>query len=73
MTSNTQDALQIRVSLFYIFICPDCFDNDKILLVHIDGRGYNFPSGQLEMGDSPEEAFHREALEEGFVRGRFIT
>lgn len=46
-----------------------CFDNDKVLMVHIDGRGFNYPGGHIELGESPEDAFHREAYEEGFVKG----
>ncbi|MFB7157377.1 NUDIX domain-containing protein [Lysinibacillus sp. NPDC056232] len=39
------------------------------MLVHIDGRGFNFPGGYIEKGETPEEAFHREAFEEGYVKG----
>lgn len=46
-----------------------CFDGDKVLLVDVAGRGFNIPGGHVEDGESPEEAFHREALEEGCVRG----
>ncbi|MGF2614238.1 NUDIX domain-containing protein [Rossellomorea vietnamensis] len=47
-----------------------CFEKGKILLVHIKGRGFTFPGGHIEAGETPEEAFHREVLEEGCVRGR---
>ncbi|MEQ6353546.1 NUDIX domain-containing protein [Lysinibacillus sp. M3] len=46
-----------------------CFHNGYVLLVHVDGRGFNFPGGHIENGESPEEAFHREAFEEGYVKG----
>lgn len=47
-----------------------CFYNGKVLLVNIKGRGWNAPGGHVEEGETPEEAFHREAYEEGYVRGR---
>jgi 8-oxo-dGTP diphosphatase len=46
-----------------------CFDQDKVLLVHVAGRGFNIPGGHIEEGETPEQAFHREALEEGFITG----
>ncbi|HYK71710.1 MAG TPA: NUDIX domain-containing protein [Pseudoneobacillus sp.] len=46
-----------------------CFDNDKVLLVYINGRGFNFPGGHVELSESPLEAFHREVFEEGYVKG----
>jgi 8-oxo-dGTP diphosphatase len=47
-----------------------CFHQDKVLLVNIKGRGFNFPGGHVEKGETPEEAFHREVLEEAFVKGK---
>jgi 8-oxo-dGTP diphosphatase len=47
-----------------------CFHQDKVLLVNIKGRGFNFPGGHVETDETPEEAFHREVLEEAFVKGR---
>lgn len=32
-------------------------------------RGFNILGGHVEAGETPEEAFHREAYEEGYVRG----
>lgn len=46
-----------------------CFEKDKTLLVHIKERGFNIPGGHIEAGESPEDAFHREAFEEGYVKG----
>jgi 8-oxo-dGTP diphosphatase len=46
-----------------------CFENDKVLLVQIKGRGINIPGGHIETMETPEEAFNREAYEEGYVRG----
>lgn len=46
-----------------------CFDSGKVLLVNVSGRGYNYPGGHVEEGETPEQAFQREALEEGYVIG----
>ncbi|MBE4909058.1 NUDIX domain-containing protein [Bacillus luteolus] len=46
-----------------------CFYKDKILLVHINGRGFNTPGGHIEANETPEDALHREVYEEGYVKG----
>jgi ADP-ribose pyrophosphatase YjhB (NUDIX family) len=46
-----------------------CFFRGQALLVNINGRGFNFPGGHVEIGESPEEAFHREAYEEAYIKG----
>ncbi|MGI2328928.1 NUDIX hydrolase [Planococcus sp. YIM B11945] len=46
-----------------------CFDQGKIVLVHVKGRGFNVPGGHVEKGESPEEALHREIYEEAYVEG----
>lgn len=46
-----------------------CFYQGNVLLVHVDGRGFNFPGGHIEKVETPEEAFHREAFEECYVKG----
>ncbi|MGE7693887.1 NUDIX hydrolase [Lysinibacillus sp. NPDC094177] len=46
-----------------------CFYNGYVLLVHVAERGFNFPGGHIEKGETPEEALHREAFEEGYVKG----
>ncbi|ATP40104.1 DNA mismatch repair protein MutT [Solibacillus sp. R5-41] len=46
-----------------------CFYQGKILLVHVEGRGFNIPGGHVEKGESPEETFNREVYEEAYVEG----
>ncbi|WP_374966875.1 NUDIX hydrolase [Lysinibacillus sp. RS5] len=46
-----------------------CFYNGNVLLVHVDGRGFNFPGGHIEKRETPEDTMHREAFEEGYVKG----
>ncbi|GAA0315290.1 hypothetical protein GCM10008967_02260 [Bacillus carboniphilus] len=46
-----------------------CFHEGKILQVHIKGRGFNNPGGHVDEGETPQEAFLREAYEEGYVKG----
>ncbi|WP_102691326.1 NUDIX domain-containing protein [Rummeliibacillus pycnus] len=46
-----------------------CFQNDKVLLSKIKKRGFNYPGGHIEKGESPEEALHREVYEEAYVKG----
>lgn len=46
-----------------------CFHEGKILLVKVKKRGFNLPGGHIESNETPEEAFHREVFEEGYVKG----
>lgn len=46
-----------------------CFQDDKLLLVDLQHRGWDFPGGHIESGESPEECLKREAFEEGYVEG----
>ncbi|WP_409252598.1 NUDIX domain-containing protein [Bacillus sp. SCS-153A] len=50
-----------------------CFYEGKVLLVNIKGRGFNFPGGHVKVGEPPEEAFHREVMEEAFVKGKAVN
>lgn len=47
-----------------------CFYQGKVLLVKVKERGFNIPGGHIEVGESPEEAIHREVYEEGYVMGQ---
>jgi 8-oxo-dGTP diphosphatase len=46
-----------------------CFQDDKVLLVRLHERGWDFPGGHIEVGESPEQCLMREALEEGYIEG----
>jgi 8-oxo-dGTP diphosphatase len=46
-----------------------CFHENKLLLVDLHHRGWDFPGGHIEMGETPEDCFKREAMEEGYVQG----
>ena len=46
-----------------------CIKNGHILLTHILNRGFHFPGGHIETGEKLEQALHREAYEEGYVKG----
>lgn len=47
-----------------------CFYKDQLLLVNLNHRGWDFPGGHIEESETPEECFHREAMEEGYVSGK---
>ena len=46
-----------------------CFDRNQLLLVNLKKRGWDFPGGHVEEGESPEACLAREAMEEGYVKG----
>ena len=47
-----------------------CFKDGKLLMVDLDDRGWDFPGGHIEVGETAEVCFKREAMEEGYVNGR---
>ncbi len=47
-----------------------CFYKNKLLLVNLNHRGWDFPGGHIELNETPVEAFKREAMEEGYVEGK---
>lgn len=46
-----------------------CFDGKKLLLVDLETRGWDFPGGHIEAGESPEDCLEREVMEEAYVEG----
>lgn len=46
-----------------------CFHQDKLMLVNLRDRGWDFPGGHIELNETPEMCFQREAMEEGYVEG----
>ncbi len=46
-----------------------CFKDGKLLMVDLDDRGWDFPGGHIEVGETAEVCFRREAMEEGYVTG----
>ena len=46
-----------------------CFKKDKLLLVKLNDRGWDFPGGHIEYEETPEDCIKREAYEEGDVTG----
>ncbi|WP_226658819.1 NUDIX hydrolase [Pseudalkalibacillus hwajinpoensis] len=46
-----------------------CFYQYKLLLVDLKKRGWDFPGGHLETGESPAACLAREVMEEGYVKG----
>lgn len=47
-----------------------CFYKNRLLLVNLNHRGWDFPGGHIESNETPLECFKREAMEEGYVEGQ---
>jgi len=46
-----------------------CFFDGQLMMVDLNDRGWDFPGGHIETGETPLECFEREAMEEGYVEG----
>ena len=46
-----------------------CFHDEKMLLVDIKNRGWNFPGGHVEFSESAIDCLKREVMEEACVEG----
>ncbi|AMQ04822.1 MULTISPECIES: NUDIX hydrolase [Sporosarcina] len=46
-----------------------CFKDGQLLMVDLDDRGWDFPGGHIEVDETAEVCFRREAMEEGYVTG----
>lgn len=46
-----------------------CFYQNQLLIVDLKKRGWDFPGGHLEKGESPAACLAREVMEEGCVKG----
>lgn len=49
--------------------CGFCFLDGEVVMVNLDSRGWDLPGGHMEAGETPEECFAREAMEEACISG----
>lgn len=50
-----------------------CFLDGQVALVDLKARGMDIPGGHMEHGETPEDCFRREVLEEAYLRGGACT
>ena len=46
-----------------------CFRDNEIAMVNLETRGWDIPGGHMEEGETPEQCFAREAMEEACIAG----
>ena len=46
-----------------------CFFHNQLLFVDLANRGWDFPGGHIEIGETPEQCLKREAMEEAYIEG----
>ncbi len=51
-----------------MFVIVVLFSSDKFLMVRHPHRGWEFPGGTVEPGETPEEAAKRECMEEAGIK-----
>lgn len=46
-----------------------CFHDGQLLMVNLNERGWDFPGGHIEAGETVESCVYREVMEEAYVKG----
>lgn len=46
-----------------------CFEEGRLLIVNLNHRGWDFPGGHIEEGETPLTALNRELMEEASIEG----
>ncbi|WP_339253272.1 NUDIX domain-containing protein [Sporosarcina sp. FSL W8-0480] len=46
-----------------------CFHEGQLLMVNLNDRGWDFPGGHIEAGETVESCVRREVMEEAYVTG----